>query len=443
MEVFSLGMFLQRLKSLRCNCELCFAMDGVLALSVYGLWCLDEHLGLISHTSLSDNVEEAAASVEHILQGEPDSVLELFLNSAKEKDVDRFLVESQQWAKRLTELYGVKAVYYEDVALWRNVRAQILEPLITSKNRVFLHDISLKVSRLAIREASEQKDQLIVQAMAALDDIEKTLNLVASRLREWYGLHFPEATQSIENVLHLARIIVEGGQREVIQDKPELVELLPADTSKSLTLNQSMGAEITDYDMGIIQALAQQFIDLQRLREHLEKYLDESMQEVASNLRGLIGPVLGARLIGLAGSISKLARLPSSTIQVLGAERALFRALKTGARPPKHGVIFQHTLIHSAPWWQRGKIARIMAGKIAIAARIDMYSGEYVAEELKESITKRIAEVKEKYPTGPKAKPSSKDTRRQGKTKPQRKHTRRRDTKPYKMSKRGRRKQQK
>lgn len=415
-------------------------MDGVLVFSVYGLWCLDEHLGLISQTRLSENAEEAAASVERILHGERNPVLELFLSEAAEKDVDRFLVESQQWAKKLTELYGVKAVHYEDVALWRNVRVQIFEPLMTSKNRVFLHEVALRVSRLAIREASEQRDQLIVQAMAALDDVEKTLNLIASRLREWYGLHYPEATQSVENVLHLARIIIEGGLREVIQEKPELVELLPKIAAKPLTSEQSMGAEISHYDMAMIQALAQQFIDLQRLREHLEKYLDESMQEVAPNLRGLIGPVLGARLIGLAGSISKLARLPSSTVQVLGAERALFRALKTGARPPKHGVIFQHTLVHSAPWWQRGKIARILAGKIAIAARIDMFSGEYVADDLKESVTRRIAEVKEKYPTGPKAKPSPKEPRRHTRIKSRRKQPRRKDPKPYKRAGSGRRK---
>jgi nucleolar protein 56 len=167
-----------------------------------------------------------------------------------------------------------------------------------------------------------------------------------------------------------------------------------------------MGAEIGRYDMTMIQALAQHCLDFQRLRNQLEEYLDDSMREVAPNLRGLIGPVVGARLIALAGSIQKLARFPASTIQVLGAERALFRSLKTGARPPKHGVIFQHTSVHSAPWWQRGKIARILAGKIAIAARIDQYSGEYVAEDLKQSITERIEEVKRKYPAAPKAEPA-------------------------------------
>lgn len=172
-----------------------------------------------------------------------------------------------------------------------------------------------------------------------------------------------------------------------------------------------MGAEISQYDMRMIQNLARHYLDLQKFREQLEKYIDEAMLETAPNLRGLIGPILGARLIGLVGGLEKLARLPASTIQVLGAERAMFRALKTGARPPKHGVIFQHTLVHSAPWWQRGKIARIMAGKIAIAARIDLYSGEYVADELKQSINTRISEVKRQYPTGPKAKAPKKPSR--------------------------------
>jgi nucleolar protein 56 len=235
--------------------------------------------------------------------------------------------------------------------------------------------------------------------------VEKALNVIASRLREWYGLHYPEATQRMDNALHLAQLVVEGGRREIIRENPNLVQLLPKEAVKSLASGQSMGAEIGQYDMTMIQALAQQYLDFQRLRNQLEEYLDDSMREAAPNLRGLIGPVVGARLIALAGSIQKLARLPASTTQVLGAERALFRSLKTGAPPPKHGVIFQHTSVHSAPWWQRGKIARILAGKIAIAARVDAYSGEYVAEELKQTIAERIEEVKRKYPTGPKAEP--------------------------------------
>ncbi|MEM3586194.1 MAG: hypothetical protein QXO71_02635, partial [Candidatus Jordarchaeaceae archaeon] len=126
---------------------------------------------------------------------------------------------------------------------------------------------------------------------------------------------------------------------------------------------------------------------------------------VAPNVNGIIGPLLGARLISLAGGINELARLPSSITQILGAEKALFRSKKTGAPPPKHGVIFRHAEINTAPWWQRGKIARVYAGKLAIAARIDAFSGEYVAEELKKDIARRIAQIKEKYPKPPPHKP--------------------------------------
>jgi nucleolar protein 56 len=196
-----------------------------------------------------------------------------------------------------------------------------------------------------------------------------------------------------------------------------------------------MGADLPDQDMMMIQGLAGQYMELQGFRERLEKYLDELMQEIAPNLRGLIGPMIGARLIALAGGLDKLARLPASTIQVLGAEQALFRALKTGAKPPKHGVIFQYTSIHSAPWWQRGKIARTLAGKIAIAARIDLFSGEYIADQLKQNVQSRIGEIKRKYPTAPKtvSKPSSKPShRKSGKRRrkphsPQKTRSRRRD----------------
>jgi nucleolar protein 56 len=189
------------------------------------------------------------------------------------------------------------------------------------------------------------------------------------------------------------------------------MKLISESSVKVNEISQSMGAEIPEQDMVMIQALAHQILELYRLRDQLERYLDESMRILAPNLRGLIGPVIGARLIGLAGGLEKLARFPASTVQVLGAEQALFRALKTGARPPKHGVIFQHTLVHSAPWWQRGKIARILAGKIAIAARVDLYSGQYVAEELKQTVQSRVAEVKRKYPTAPKTKPSKSQKR--------------------------------
>ena len=380
-------------------------MDGFLVFGVGKFYCIDQHFSVISEISLGTEVDEAVQVYHRIRQGVREPLIAEFFN-ALTKRVDRLFVESQVLADEFSNLYEVKVLHYEDVTLWRQVRQDFLSRVFPSKEGAILHELTMGISRLAIREASEQNDQLIIQAMNSLDDVEKVQNLMVSRLREWYGLHFPEAAHAIENIQTLARIVAEGGSREQIENNPELVKLITDASVKPELLAQSMGAEISNQDMAMIQSLAHQILALYQFREHLEKYLDDSMQAFAPNLRGLIGSVIGARLIGLAGGLERLARFPASTVQVLGAEQALFRALKTGAKPPKHGVIFQHTLVHSASWWQRGKIARILAGKIAIAARIDLYSGQYVADELKQTVLSRIAEVKRKYPLAPKAPPS-------------------------------------
>jgi len=382
-------------------------MDVFLVFGIGKIYCINEQFSIISEANLGNTVDEIVQVHDNIRRGVTAPQIAEFLEALAGKDVKRYFVESKVLADEFSRIYEVNAQHYEDVRLWRKVRQDFFSRIFASEEQKALHEVAMGISRLAIREASEQGDQLVIQAMNSLDDVEKVQNLMVSRLREWYGLHFPEVAHAIENGHTLARLVVEGGLRARIEGDPELVKLISESPAKVDSINQSMGADIPEQDMVMIQTLAQQILELYKFREQLEKYLDESMRIVAPNLRGLIGPVIGARLIGLAGGLQKLARFPASTIQVLGAEQALFRALKTGARPPKHGVIFQHTLIHTAPWWQRGKIARILAGKITIAARIDLYSGQYVAEELKQNVHLRVAEVKRKYPTAPKT-PQSK-----------------------------------
>ena len=142
-------------------------------------------------------------------------------------------------------------------------------------------------------------------------------------------------------------------------------------------------------------------LELSKLREYLTEYVGQVMREVAPNITELVGPLLGARLLSLAGSLETLAKLPASTIQVLGAEKALFRALRTGGKPPKHGVIFQYPDIHRSPRWQRGKIARALATKLAIAARADYFTGRFIADELKKALLERIDEIKKLYARPP------------------------------------------
>jgi len=157
-------------------------MDGILVLSVYGLWCLDRQLNTIASMKIGGNAEEAAAHMERIMEGEQDSLLKGFLAELAGKGVTRILVESKRLAQELARIYGVKAVYHGEVELWREVRRRFLGPLGSSEGREFAREVSMVIARRAVRSASRQKDQLIVQAIAALDDVEKMMNLMASRL---------------------------------------------------------------------------------------------------------------------------------------------------------------------------------------------------------------------------------------------------------------------
>ncbi|MCD6503372.1 MAG: hypothetical protein DRN30_04220 [Thermoplasmata archaeon] len=242
------------------------------------------------------------------------------------------------------------------------------------------------------RLTSEQaaRDRYVSQTVSALDDIIKIINLMAERLREWYSVHFPELSREIDDHEEFARIVYEYGDYETIRGKLERFSSLV-----------SSGAPIGEEDIQMIKLFAKYLLDMIELRKRLQEYLENLMKDVAPNLTHLLGATLAARLISHAGSLERLATLPASSIQVLGAEKALFRHLRRGARPPKHGVIFMHPYVHGSPRWQRGKIARALATKIAIAARADAFTKQFIAEKLKDDFEKRVAEIKEKYRNPP------------------------------------------
>ena len=180
----------------------------------------------------------------------------------------------------------------------------------------------------------------------------------------------------------------------------------------SLVASKSRGGDISEKNLKIVQSMAQQMLDLHELRKNLEEHVESEMNVVAPNISAILGTAVGARILGRAGSLTKLASMPASTVQVIGAEKALFRSLKTGAQPPKHGILFQHTLVHAAPRWQRGKIARAIAAKAVIAARVDVY-GEGINETLLEKLDIRVNEIGKKYETPPERKTERFDSSRQ------------------------------
>src|SRR5437899_5528460 len=136
-------------------------------------------------------------------------------------------------------------------------------------------------------------------------------------------------------------------------------------------------------------------------RKAIEAYVERSARELAPNVSAIAGPILAARLVSLAGGVEDLARAPSGTVQLLGAERALFRHLRTGSRPPKHGVLFQHPWVHGAPPWQRGAIARAFAAKISLAARADAYTKRTIGPELLKDLERTIEEIQRRRASKP------------------------------------------
>ena len=273
-----------------------------------------------------------------------------------------------------------------------------------------LRQKSIAAAEEAIREASSRPDLHLVQAIQALDDTDKYLNITATRASEWYGLHFPELPQLVQDNVALCKLISDVGARESFTnenlsgrgftDKKVEAILTARDRSK--------GGTISEGDLGRAKSLASLAVQLSSLRDGLNGYVESQMKKVAPNVADVAGATIGARLMAKAGGLDRLAILPASTIQILGAEKALFRALRTGARPPKHGILFQHQAVHTAPKWQRGKIARTLANKIAIAARVDYYRGSEDAS-IKAGLEKRLESIRERYKEPPQRKPEPRE----------------------------------
>jgi len=260
-----------------------------------------------------------------------------------------------------------------------------------------LREFAIQLSSSKVTEVSQSPDLHLIQAINTLDETDKIINSISSRLREWYGLHFPELDNLIDSINGYSQIVISGKRENISKEdfekagfSKDKVEML------SLIKEKSRGGSISGKNFTIVQSLAKQILDLFELRKNVEKHIDEQMKEEAPNISAILGTTVGARILAHAGSLKRLASMPASTIQILGAEKALFRSLKTGANPPKHGILFQHATVHAAPRWQRGKIARAVAAKTAIAARVDVYGGG-LNEMLLDKLNVRVKEIGVKY----------------------------------------------
>ncbi len=242
-----------------------------------------------------------------------------------------------------------------------------------------MREISFRVAKRKIKD-SVKNDTLIIQVISHIDELDKSINLLSKRLREWYELYNPEFSRAVESHERFVNTIL-------IKSKDESL--------KELNIKETMGADLPKHDLEAIMHLAKQIKALFELRKTQEEYLETLMKKECPNITEVAGVAIGAKLISLARSLERLSKFPASTVQLLGAEKALFRHLRNrNNRPPKFGILHEHPLVVQVAGKNKGKMARAIADKLSIAAKVDFFKGAYVGKQLAADVQKKAEELK-------------------------------------------------
>merc|ERR1740117_705856 len=349
------------------------------------------------------SAETALENINAISEGEITDDLAKFLELNLPKKKAKLGVHDAKIGNVLSENFGYSCKTGQLVAeLLRGIRVHFVRFIkgmeITDLKQAQL-GLGHSYSRAKVKFNVHRVDNMIVQSISLLDQLDKDVNTFSMRVREWYSWHFPELVKIVNDNFQFCQLC------HLIKDRSNLTEeLLPKmeaitndmDLAKQVlqASKMSMGTDISAIDMLNIDSFATRVVSLSKYRESLKQYLAKKMEACAPNLSALIGEIIGARLISHAGSLISLAKYPASTVQILGAEKALFRALKTKGNTPKYGLIFHSTFIGRAQQKNKGRISRYLANKCSIASRIDCFSDEATTifgEKLKDQVEERLA----------------------------------------------------
>jgi len=253
----------------------------------------------------------------------------------------------------------------------------VLKLRIMAQNIIELRKKCMTQTKKDLKVALALPDRRISQAISAIDEMEDALCTISDRLREWYLLYYPEAVSRIKKQDAFTRIVAEKKTREEFTDIPK----------------DSIGGEFSNEDLHTMRSYAKTIALVYSEKGQIELYLAKLMKKYFPNLNAIADTKVGAQLIAHCGDAKRLAKLPSSTIQVLGAEKALFRHMKTGAKPPKYGIIFGHNLVQNARVENRGKTARALASIISMAVKVDVYGTEDKSKALATKLENKIRRI--------------------------------------------------
>lgn len=329
-----------------------------------------------------EDTTEALAAATALVEGKMSKSLKKLLKKVVAEDAhEKLAVADAKLGNVIKEKLEIACVHDSKVGeLMRCIRSQasgLISGLPDKEMTAMELGLAHSLSRYKLKFSPDKIDTMIVQAVNLLDDLDKELNNYIMRCREWYGWHFPELSKIITDNLAFVRTVEVMGTRDNAKHV-DLSDILPEEVEEKVkeAAEISMGTEISDEDILNIKHLCIQVVEIQEYRTQLYEYLKNRMIAIAPNLTILVGELVGARLISHAGSLMNLAKHPASTVQILGAEKALFKALKTKHDTPKYGLIYHAQLVGQASSKLKGKVSRMLAAKAAIATRVDALGEE-------------------------------------------------------------------
>lgn len=354
-------------------------------------------MSLVSFQPFADTADAVSAAASCI-EGKVGKSLKSFLKRElikgdKKNQGESLAIADKLMASSLKEMLpGLKSTIMNDAKtheLFRGIRCY-MDELMDDANgddatgvtgadiRAMQLGLSHSLSRYKLKFSSDKVDTMVIQAVGLLDELDKEINTYAMRVKEWYGWHFPEMQAIVNDNANYSKVVMAGGFRSNFRDvdMSQILEDEAVEAALKEAAEVSMGTEISDMDIVNIQSLAEQVLSMTEYRVQLYEYLKNRMNAIAPNLTILVGELVGARLISHAGSLMNLAKQPASTVQILGAEKALFRALKTKHDTPKYGLIYHASLIGQAAPKHKGKISRVLAAKASLATRVDALSDD-------------------------------------------------------------------
>jgi nucleolar protein 56 len=248
----------------------------------------------------------------------------------------------------------------------------------------------LELAKASVTSAYSTGEHSLILAITTYNEMERTRNLIHEKLEEWYGIFFPELR--VTNPITYAKFVVQHGRNKREATKEQLNEMFGATSQEVMQrIEKSIGREPSEEEYTMMKNVADAELYIAEQQNRLDRYLEAKTKELMPNISYLIDYKIAAELLSKAGSLSKLAMMPASTIQLLGAEKALFKHIKFHSKPPKYGVLFKLPQISNGPRFQRGRIARIYATKICIAAKADAFTKNFIAPRLKEQLDKAMA----------------------------------------------------